>query len=82
MMSEKVMCHKCHIIHITFKSVKKHSQIRPIFTFKFSIFVFFQKLKEDLLNDLVLCFNNFSKEIKAQKIEIIMFSYHKNVHFA
>ena len=42
-------------------------QIRPIFTFKFSIFVFFQKSKEDLVNDLVLCFNNFSIMIKTHK---------------
>jgi hypothetical protein len=44
-----------------------HCQIRPIFTFKFSIFVFFHKSKEDLLNYLILCFNNFSIEIKGHK---------------
>ena len=58
-----------------------HCQARPISISNFQYF-FFHKSKDDLLNDFVLCFNNFSKEIKAQKIEIINFSYHKNVHFA
>ena len=64
------------------KSRRTHCQIRPIFTFKFSIFVCFQKSKEDLLNDLVLCFNNFFIEIKAHKSRNIIFFYQKNVIFA
>ena len=59
-----------------------HCKIRPIFTFKFSIFVFCQKLKEDLFNDFVLCFNNFPKRLRPKQIEIFIFPTIKNVHFA
>ena len=58
-----------------------HCQIRPIFTFKFSIFYFFSEVKRFFLKWSFLDFIIFPWYLWTIWIKYIFFNNHKNTHF-